>query len=36
MAQRKLSTEKKLIDSENRVMVAKRGGRDRERQGIWG
>ena len=36
LAQMNLSTEKKLMDLENRFVVAKRGGRERDGSGAWG
>uniref|UniRef100_A0A8D1EI37 DUF1725 domain-containing protein n=1 Tax=Sus scrofa TaxID=9823 RepID=A0A8D1EI37_PIG len=36
MAQRNLSTEKKIIDSENRLVVAKGSGREWGGLGAWG
>jgi len=36
MAERNLSTEKKLMDLENRLMVAKGVGRERDGLEIWG
>ena len=36
MTQMNLSTEKKLIDMENRHVVAEGRGRERDGLGIWG
>ena len=36
MAQKNLSTEKKLMDLENRLVVAKGRGREWDGLGIWG